>query len=205
MSESTEHIARRISDAAASVHAPERLHARVAEEAARRAPVRRRLVAGGIGALVGAVAAALVLVLTLGTAGDPEMDDAVALALRPPTTAAPAVDPYDPDHLQAQVGGVRFPTYEGWRAVGARTDELDGRRAVTVAYRAGGGPVAYTIVGGTPLAVPEHAEWHDYGGNRIAVLRDGAERVITWEQGGRTCIVAGRPADVAALLRASQA
>jgi hypothetical protein len=129
------------------------------------------------------------------------MDEAVALALRPPTTRAPAVDPADPGHVQAQVGGVRFPTYATFRAVGSRTDELDGRRAVTVTYRASGGPVAYTIVDGAPLAVPGDASWRDVAGFRVAVLRDGTERVITWEQGGRTCIVAGAQDDVAALLR----
>jgi hypothetical protein len=157
---------------------------------------------GGLSADARATAAAVAvaLLLVLG-GGAPRMDEAVALALRPPTTRAPAVDPGDPGHVQAQVGGVRFPTYATFRAVGSRTDELDGRRAVTVTYRASGGPVAYTIVDGAPLAVPGDASWRDVAGFRVAVLRDGTERVITWEQGGRTCIVAGAQDDVAALLR----
>jgi hypothetical protein len=197
----TEPIARRIRDAAAEVRAPERLHALIAQETARRrAPRRRRLVTIGAGAVAAAAAAAVVVALVLG-GGAPRMDQAVALALRAPTSGAPAVNPRDPGHIEAQVGGVRFPTYETFRPVGARTDDLDGRRAVTVAYRAAGGTVAYTIVDGAPLEVPDGTSWRDVGGFHVAVLRDGAERVITWEQGGRTCIVAGRRADVAALLR----
>jgi hypothetical protein len=196
----TEPIARRIREAAAEVHAPQRLHAVVAEQTDRhRASRRRRLLATGGGAVGALAAVAVALVLVLG-GGGPAIGDAAALALRPPTTGAPAVDPSDPGHVQAQVGGVRFPTYETWQAIGARTDDLGGRRAVTVAYRAGGGTVGYTIVGGAPLAVPGDAAWREIGGFRVAVLRDRGEQVITWEQGGRTCILAGRPADVAAVL-----
>jgi len=206
MTEDTEHIARRIREAAGSVSAPERLHERVAAQAARGAGVRRRAAVAGGALAAGVAAVAVVLVLALGSGG-PSMDDAVALALRPPSSGAPAVDPADPGHLQAEVGGVRFPTYPRWKAVGARTDELSGRRAVTVAYRASrGGPVTYTIVDGDPLEVPGGATWRRWGPTRFAVLRDDpAQRVIAWEQGGRTCIVAGTRADVAALLRDAQA
>jgi hypothetical protein len=202
VTDETEPIARRIREAVAEVHAPPRLHAVVAEHAARHRRARRgQLLALGGGA-VGAVAAVVVvLVLVLGGGGGPAMDDAVALALRPPTTHAPAVDPADPGHIEAEVGGVRFPTYETFRPIGARTDQLDGRRAVTVAYRADGGPVTYTIVDGAPLAVPGDARWRTLSGFRVAVLRDDSQRIVTWEQGGRTCIVAGTEADVAALLR----
>jgi hypothetical protein len=201
----TEHIAQRIREAAATVHAPERLHARVAEEARRRAPARRRRLLATGGALAGAVAAAAAaLVLLLGSSGEPAIDEAVALSLRAPAGGAPAADPGDPAHLELAVGGVRFPNYKGWHPAGARTDDLDGRRAVTVAYRAASrGPVSYTIVDGAPLEIPKGVEWHEYrGGYRVAVLRDRGERVIAWEQGGHTCIVAGRRSDVTALLRA---
>jgi hypothetical protein len=206
MTEETDPIARHIREVTEGVRAPKRLHARIAEETARRRPARRRRLIAIGGGVAGAVAAAVVaLVLVLGS-GAPAMDDAVALALRPPSTGAPAVDPADPGHVEAEVGGVRFPNYEDWRPVGKRTDDLDGRRAVTVAYQSDGGPVSYTIVDGAPLDVPGTATWHEYSsGYRVAVLRDGAERVITWEQGGRTCIIAGDRDDVTALLRAGQA
>jgi hypothetical protein len=197
----TEHIARRIGEAAESVGAPDRLHASVAQQLERREPARRRWLAAGAGALVGAAAAvAVAVVIGLG-GGAPSIDDAVALALRPPASGAPAVDPYDREHLEAEVGGVAFPNYRGFEPVGAREDEIGGRRAVTVAYRGSGYPVSYTIVDGAPLEIPAGTEWHDYGGYRMAVLRSGERRVLAWEQGGRTCIVAGSREDVAALLR----
>jgi hypothetical protein len=203
VTEDTEHIARRIREASETVRAPDRLHAHVAEETARRRPARRRRLLGLGGGLAAATAAVVVaLVLVLGSGG-PSMDDAVALALRPPATGAPAVDPNDPKRLQTHVGGVWFPNYDeysGWKPVGSRTDEIDGRRAVTVAYQGSGGPVSYTIVDGAPLDVPEGVPWRDYARFRAAVLRDG---VITWEQGGRTCILAGERSDLSALLRAA--
>jgi hypothetical protein len=203
MTVDTERIARRIREAADGVSAPPRLHARVAEEVARRAPARRRRLLAAGGTLAGALAAVVVaVVLVIGSGGaSPDIEQAIALARRPPATGAPAVDPYDPNHLTAEVGGVHFPNYRTWRPVGSRTDEVDGRRAVTVAYRASGAAVGYTIVDGAPLKLPENVEWHEYSGVRVAVLREGAERVIAWKQGGRTCIVAGRRSDVAALLR----
>ena len=202
MTPDTERVAQRIRETAATVRAPERLHARIAEEAVRGTSRRRRRLVAGAGALATGLAAAVVaVVLALSGGGAPALKDAAALALRPPFAAAPAVDPSDPAHLDAGVGGVRFPNYRTWRPVGSRTDDLDGRRAVTVTYRGSGGPVGYTIVDGPPLEVPEDATWHDYGGYRVAVLRQGSQRIVTWRQGGRTCIVAGRDVDVTALLR----
>jgi len=204
----TEHIARRIRETAQGVTAPDRLHALVAEQTARRAPARRRRLFGLAGGLAAAAAAVIVaLVIVLGSGGGPAIDDAVALAQRTPTSDAPAVDPTNPKRVQEQVGGVWFPNYDGytgWKPIGSRTDDLDGRRAVTVAYQGAGGPVSYTIVDGAPLEVPEGVPWHDYDRFRAAILRDdGGERVIAWEKGGRTCIIAGKGEDVTALLEAA--
>jgi hypothetical protein len=210
MTEDTEQIARRIREAVEGVRAPDRLHAVVAEESARRRPARRRRVlalGGGLAAATAAIVVALVLVL--GSAGGPDIQQAVALAQRPPTTNAPAVDPTNPKRVDLEVGGVWFPNYDdehetGWRPIGARTDDLDGRRAVTVAYQGSGGPVTYTIVDGAPLQVPDGVRWRDYPRFRAAVLRDdSAEQVIAWEKGGRTCIIAGKSDDVTDLLHAA--
>ena len=208
MIDDTEHIARRIRETAQGVTAPDRLHALVAEQTARRAPARRRRLFGLAGGLAAAAAAVIVaLVIVLGSGGGPAIDDAVALAQRTPTSDAPAVDPTNPKRVQEQVGGVWFPNYDGytgWKPIGSRTDDLDGRRAVTVAYQGAGGPVSYTIVDGAPLEVPKGVPWHDYARFRAAILRDdGGERVIAWEKGGRTCIIAGKGEDVAALLEAA--
>jgi hypothetical protein len=210
VTEDTEHIARRIREAVEGVTAPQRLHAVVAEQTARRAPARRRRLLGLGGGLVATAAAVVVaLVLVLGSRGEPAIGDAVALAQRTPTRDAPAVDPTNPKRVEKQVGGVWFPNYDyegdtGWRPIGSRTDDLDGRRAVTVAYKGAGGPVSYTIVDGAPLEVPKGVPWHEYARFRAAILRDDAgRRVIAWEKGGRTCIIAGKDEDVSALLEAA--
>ncbi len=210
MTQDTEHIARRIREAVEGVEAPQRLHAVVAEQTARRAPTRRRRLLGLGGGLVATAAAVVVaLVLVLGSGGEPAIGDAVALAQRTPTRDAPAVDPTNPKRVEKEVGGVWFPNYDpegdtGWRPIGSRTDDLDGRRAVTVAYKGAGGPVSYTIVDGAPLEVPKGVPWHEYARFRAAILRDDAgQRVIAWEKGGRTCIIAGKGEDVSALLEAA--
>jgi hypothetical protein len=206
MAEDTEAIARRIREAAESVSAPEHLRAHVAEQTARRRPRRRRLLALGGAVAVAAAAVVVALVVVLGSGGGPSIDQAVALALRPPTTDAPAIDPSHPTRLQEQVGGVWFPSYKDyaeWKPIGSRTDDLDGRRAVTVAYQGDGGPVSWTIVDGSPLHVPDGVPWQDYASFRAAILRDdGGKRVITWRKGGVTCILAGHTDDVEALLHA---
>jgi hypothetical protein len=99
---------------------------------------------------------------------------------------------------------VRFPDWEarwGWRAVGARTDRLDGRRAVTVIYRKGGSGVHYTIVDGAPLPWPRGARRVTAGRVRAAVLRDGDAALVVWNRRGHSCILASRTADTSRLLR----
>jgi hypothetical protein len=132
---------------------------------------RRRLVLPG--ALAGA-AAALVIALVLavgGGASDPSLDDAAALAARPPTTSEPAVE-----HA-----GIVFPDWSlefGWRSAGQRTDEVGGRSAQTAVYAKDGNRVAYTIVDGPPL---EGTGGRDY-------VEDG-RRVVTFRRNGHTCVV----------------
>ena len=50
-----------------------------------------------------------------------------------------------------------FPNWAsqfGWKAIGARTDKLAGRTAVTVYYKWKAVTIAYTIVHSPPLAKP---------------------------------------------------
>ena len=53
--------------------------------------------------------------------------------------------------------GVAFPAWDeefGWRAIGQRGDDLDGRDTRTVEYQKEGKTVAYTIVPGDALRTP---------------------------------------------------
>src|SRR4051812_275207 len=161
-----------------------------------RSHVERRRAGGGaapgppsriaIGGAIGAVAAlAIVVVLALPGSGGPSVADAAALAVRPPTQSAPAAVPGTPALLRERVDGVPFPNYAkkfGWRPVGVRTDELDGRSATTVFYEKDGRRVAYTIVSGDGIDLPSDTVKTTRGGVAYHTFRAGGHRAVTWER-----------------------
>jgi hypothetical protein len=148
--------------------APLELRVRVAELRSRRRRLRlRRWLPIGFGATAAATAA-LFLVLA---AGAPVVDDVMAVALRP-ATAAPAAG--------EQLDGLRFPQPAGWRAIGARSDSLEGRASRTVFYERRGARVAYTIVSGAPLE----------GAPRRWLQRERRTGFV-WVRGGHTCVISG--------------
>jgi hypothetical protein len=71
---------------------------------------------------------------------------------------------------------------------------------MTVVYARGAQRVGYTIVDGAPLSVPSGARRVTYEGLDVAVLRRGDARYITWERGGRTCVLATRGTGLSRLL-----
>jgi hypothetical protein len=148
--------------------APIELRVRVAELRCRRRWLRLRRWLPLAFAATAAATTALLLVLA---AGGPVVDDVIAVALRP-ATATPAAG--------EQLDGLRFPHPAGWRAVGARTDQVAGRATRTVFYERDGARVAYTIVSGTPL---------DGAGRRW--LRHEERAALVWVRGGHTCVVSG--------------
>jgi hypothetical protein len=96
--------------------------------------------------------------------------------------------------LPAGVEGVRFPNYEekfGWRAVGRRDDEIDGRAVTTVFYERGGDRVRYSIVAGDALAEPD-GEDVDADGTRLRRIDVG--NAVTWSRLGHTCVMDGSAA-----------
>jgi anti-sigma factor RsiW len=143
--------------------APLELRVRVAEL---RTPRRRLHVRRWLPVAFVAAAATLLLVVA---GGAPVAEDVVAVALRPATAQ---VTPGE------QVDGVHFPRPAPWRAVGARSDIVDGRTIRTVFYERGRRRVAYTIVSGPALG----------GGRRV--LPGGT--ALTWVRDGHTCVVSGR-------------
>ena len=182
--------------ARAADRAPDRLRARIeAARPQRSAVARRRLgYAGGLAGALAAVALALVLALPSGAPGAPSVSDAAALAARGPDQAAPALNPASPRSLLVQnVGEVYFPnwaTHFGWRAVGARTDTLGGRRAVTVYYQWKNRRVAYTIVAAPALAQPAaHRTW--LNGTELRTLVLDGHLIVTWRESGDTCVLSG--------------
>lgn len=163
--------------AASSMPAPISLRIRV-EELGAAAPAaraawrwRRLLPAAGL-----ALAATLAAVVLMLAAGGPAVDDVLAVALRPATA---------PASLDREFEGIRFPSYEKWRATGSRTDTIDGRRVRTVFYERDGRTIAYAIVSGPALS--------DEGALRT--VRDGERVAVTWTRDGRTCVIVAAGVD----------
>lgn len=156
----------------------------------RRRPFRTAVAAAGMATVV--VAAALVFT----TAGGTETGDLAAAAERPPSSPAPG----NADELRLAIAsdGIRFPDWEprlGWRATGTRTDELDGRRAVTVTYALGRRQVAYAILARPALELPD-------GDGRYRSFRHDGRPAVAWIHEGRTCLLVGDDGvDDATLLR----
>ncbi len=205
--EAHEDIGASIRELSGQVSAPPQLRAAVARERLRRGPGARRHVTR---APLLAVAACLAIAIAVSFAllgGSPEAPSAAqasALALRPATLSAPAVDTRNARFVARSVGTVRFPNYgyeASWPAVGARSDALSGRRATTVLYGKGAARVGYTIVDGRPLGVPASAPRARFERIDARVIRRDGALAVVWQQGGHTCIVASRDAGLAQLLR----
>ncbi len=150
-----------------------------------------------------AVVIAAVVILAGGTAGTPSVPQAAHLALSAATLPAPAVDAANPGVLRLSSDGIPFSNWAGWRPVGARVDTIDGRRMVTVFYRAPDGTrVGYTIAARPPLEQGERR-----GGYAVSYTlgRQGSARLVTWIRDGRTCVIAGRWVTYQTLLRLARA
>jgi hypothetical protein len=198
----SERLGAAIRAAAEGVEAPQALRTGLDRQAQAASQRRRRLAVPALAAVLLAIGTAVALLAT-GSGGGPSLADAAGLALREPTGPAPPNDPRHERFLRAGLGGVRFPNYRystPYATAGARSDELGGRRALTVVYRSGEREFGYTIVDGTPLAVPAGARRVDRDGLRLAVLRRGNATVVTWRQGGHTCVLAARGATVDRLI-----
>jgi anti-sigma factor RsiW len=157
--------------------APLELRRRVCELRSRRRRIllRRWL---PVGFVATATATAALLLLLAG--GAPAVDDVVAVALRP-ATAQPAGT--------EQLEGLRFPKPDQWRAVGVRSDTVDGRTTRTVFYERDGKRIAYTIVAGPPLnQKAQHLR-----------TRDG-RAAFEWVRDHHTCVISG-PVDPALLVK----
>jgi hypothetical protein len=132
---------------------------------------------------------ATTLVVVLGSGNGPSFGDATRAALStdgspPPTSGSPA-----------RIDDIAFPTWDG--AVAVRHEELEGRRAVTVAYEGG---VGYTVVAGEPLDLPDGAR---RTGPYAIVEHDGAT-VVTWRRGEHTCVLASRQVSARDLVRMAE-
>jgi len=193
--------------ASESTGAPLALRTRVESMAApgrrhgdRRPSARTRL--GGIrwpgaGLVAGALAVALAAVVLVG--GGPGIEDVAAAAERAPSAQVAPVPPTS-KLLDEKIGDVTFPNYAGkfgWKAVGTRTDEIDGRDTRTVFYEKDGKRIAYTVVDGDALSKPDDAEKATREGTELRSLTTSDDRtVVTWERNGQTCVLSVVKGDV---------
>lgn len=182
----------------AEIGAPARLRADIDRRRPGSGKRRSSRVTSARGALVGAVATALlaaVLILPAALSGGLSVADAAAFAEKPPTNPAPPGVPGTPQLLHADVDGVPFPNYRakfGWKAAGARHDDRSGHDATTIYYDKGGRKLAYTIVSGDPLGHPSNARVTRRGGVEYRTFSTGGRTVVTWERGGRTCVLSAK-------------
>jgi hypothetical protein len=180
-----------IRGAAAEVRAPLALRERLEADRARLARPRARRRWFSV-ALAGAVAAAVLLAVVLAGPSGPTLQDAAAFGLQAPTAPAPAARG---KLLEASQDGIAFPEWGvkfGWKATGVHRGEIDGRPATTVYYEKEGKTLAYTIVGGDALDVPDDAKSVTVEGTPVHLFRtDDGRPAATWERGGRTCVLAG--------------
>ncbi len=200
-----------VMSATASTGAPLALKTRVEEMGAargrhkgeKRSTVRTRL--GGMrwpaaGIAAGAAAAVIAVLMVVG--GGPAIEDVAAAAVRPPTDEVAPV-PAQAKLLEERVADVRFPNYAGkfgWKAVGVRTDEIEGRATRTVFYEKGGRRIAYTVVSGAALEEPGAADRATVEGTVVRALRADGREVVTWRRRGHTCVLSAKDVPRAELL-----
>jgi len=121
------------------------------------------------------------------------VEEAAAAATRPPV-ARVGPDPREPRLLATDVEGVSFPNYAakfGWRPVGTRTDEIEGRETRTVFYRRGNETIAYTIVAGDALDEPDDAPVRVREGTPLRPFDADGRTAVTWKRQGHTCVLSG--------------
>src|SRR3954471_69104 len=145
---------------------------------------RSRLVPGLAfgGALAAATAIILALVLT-GAPQGPSVADAARLAASPPTGPAPTRLDGSKSKLAVRLDGVVFPDLTrayGWKPVGVRRDEVNGRAATVVYYEKDGKRIGYVILAGSALPSPSGARSIERRGVPFKTLDVGGHPTVTW-------------------------
>jgi hypothetical protein len=186
---------------AAAAPAPGAMPAPTRPPVRRRLPLPRPALAGGVAVLVATAAAVVALLTGPGGGG---VVQAAQLSALPSERPAPAQDPQDPRLLTRGFAGVTYPDWTrefAWRAVGERSDELDGRATATVFYRHTHHRIGYTVISGDTIDPPDDAERLNVDGLALRRFRVGAQDVVTFERNGRTCVLSGEVHDPDTLVK----
>ena len=206
------HAVSAIRGASAAVRAPATLRERIeatgagaGESRPAKAATGRRWWTGWPAAGLAAAAAVAIAFAVVALPGtDPTVAEAAQLAELAPTEPAPEPEPEQPTLLAASFEGLSYPDWEdefGWRAVGERSDELDGRATNTVFYEnAEGARIAYTIVSGDALDPPADGERSVVEGVELDAFAADGSPAVTWLRDGHTCVLAGDEVEEETLL-----
>ena len=127
----------------------------------------------------------------LAAPGAPTVEEAAAFASAPATGPAPAANG---PLLAVEQDGLPFPAWAekfGWEATGTNTGEIEGREATTVYYEKDGNTLAYTIVGGDALDVPDGTTTIEAEGTAVHIFDADGRPAATWERDGNTCVLVG--------------
>jgi anti-sigma factor RsiW len=183
--------------AAATEPAPASLRTNVERRVDDRVARRRRpwLVPGlAFGGAVAAVTAILLALVLTGAPSGPTVADAARLATSSPTGPAPARLHDSRSKLDERVDGVVFPDLArayGWKPVGVRRDEVNGRAATVVYYEKGQSRIGYVILAGSALPSPSGSHAVKQGGVRYEALDVDGRPAVTWQRLGHTCVLTG--------------
>ena len=144
------------------------------------------------GVVVGAFAVVLAAIVIVG--GGPGIEDVAVAAERAPRAPVAAVPPTS-KLLKERVEEVNFPNYAGkfgWKAVGQRTDKIDGRATRTVFYEKNGKRIGYTVVAGAALDEPGDAKQATREGTVLWTYRSDGRDIVTWRRSSHTCVLSGK-------------
>ena len=150
------------------------------------------------------LAVALAVALPLGGPSEPTVAEAAELSLHPATEPAPHESAQRPELLRRSFAGVSYPAWSerfGWRATGARVDELDNRATETVFYQHTHHRIGYTVISGPAIEPPADAEVLTVAGIDLHRFRLGRQDVVTFERGGHTCVLSGAVHDPDTLVK----
>ena len=117
-----------------------------------------------------------------------------------PTEPAPKPVEGMPGVLDRAVETVAFPDlgHYGWRPIGARTDDIAGRSAVTVYYSHGGRQLRYTIVAGAgdvDNAQAMTGETVTWSRRTVSFITGAPALTVVLKREGRTVVVTAPGAD----------
>jgi hypothetical protein len=126
------------------------------------------------------------------------------LGSRPPSATAPPPDQANPGLLGVNVEGVVYPNWSqqfGFKPIGVRNDNLQGRNATTVFYTNSAQTIAYTIVSGPPIPAPQNANAAFAGGIVFRGFRLANGVAVTWQRQGHTCLLTSPNTDQPTLVK----